>query len=154
MQIVGFLMRRLICCSPPPSKQKDQVSSKFAATKTVKFVEILLQRKTDKLAAIFVADCLFSPGFRAIENDIECRKQNFSIPSLIRVMDPRSLPAASVKQNVEEIFRFSLTESGIEKEIFNPTMTRVMDPKSLSAVKLKKKMRQRFYRFSLTVSAI
>ena len=57
--------------------KKCQFSSKLAAAKTVKLEENLLQR------FLFVADYFhFGPVVRAINNDDECRKQNFSIPPM------------------------------------------------------------------------
>ena len=88
-------------------------------------------------AAIFC----FSQVVRAIENDANYRKENFSISPMPRVMDPKSLPAE--KKCIDNSFLFhSCCVSTIEnddvcrKRNFSiQPMTRVTDLNSLPAEK-------------------
>ena len=80
--------------------KNGQVSRKFDA---VKIGQVCRKYAPAKL---FVANSFcFSLVVRAIGNDDDYRKENFSIPPLPRVMDPKSLPA---EKCVDYFFRFSL----------------------------------------------
>ena len=129
---------------PHPSKRVKLAANLLQLTVTL--AEILLLRKSAKLA-IFVADRFcFSLNVRAIENNIECRKRNFSIPPRSELWTQSPCQQQMRKTNVGDFFfHLSLAESDIEndnerrKQKYSiPPLTRVMDPKSLSAVKLKK----------------
>ena len=80
-----------------------QVSRKFAAAKidqvSRKFAAAKVGQVSRKFAAakLFAANSFcFSLLVRAIENDDDYRKENFSIPPMTRVMDPKS-PSAEKK---------------------------------------------------------
>ena len=77
-----------------------QIGRKFAAAKngqvSRKVTAAKIGQVSRKFAAakLFVANSFrFSLLLRAIENDDDNRKENFSIPPMTRVMDPNSPPA-------------------------------------------------------------
>ena len=78
-------------CRKFAGAKKGQVSRKFTAAK--------IGQVSRKFAAakLFVANSFrFSLVVRAIENDDDNRKENFSIPPMTRVMDP-NFPNAEIK---------------------------------------------------------